>query len=194
MLRSSSGRSIADQSGMCRFVFVTMAREGKLAEARAAIKESVPDPVDQARAQLAAAIAAVENKQADKAALESSLPECRQAAQKYSWDVLLFIDAALRAGVPAEGVEPAVAILKPPYAAWGRLLQLRARLSASRSVEPADVLENYPAKTLAGGMARLELSRHNMRRDSGWYNTVKSWENADLAFGSLGVAQGMQKK
>jgi hypothetical protein len=170
------------------------AREGKLAEARAAIKESVPDPADQARVQLAAAVAAVENKQADKAALESILPECREAAKKHGWDVLLFIDAALRAGVPAEGVEPAVAALRPPYAAWGRLLQLRAHLSASRSLEPVDVLERYPANTLAGSMARLELSRHNMRRDSGWYNTVKGWENADLAFGSLGVAQGMQKK
>jgi hypothetical protein len=71
---------------------------------------------------------------------------------------------------------------------------LRAKLAASRSAESADVLEKFSENSLAGRVARLELSRHNMRRDSGWFNTVKSWPDPARAFGSLGVAQAMQKK
>jgi hypothetical protein len=170
------------------------AREGKLAEARSAIQKTGLDAADQFRDNFIAALVAVENKQADRSAYEALLPQSSTAAQKHPWTVLLLIDVALRAGVPAEGVEPAVTVLKKEFNSWAQLLVLRTRLAASRSVESADVLEKFPANSLGGRVARLDLSRHNMRRDSGWFSTVKGWENVDRAFGSLGVAQGMQKK
>jgi tetratricopeptide (TPR) repeat protein len=173
---------------------LALGREGKLPEAQAAIQKATALRHDQVRASYNTIVAAIENKQAGKAAFEAILPDCGAIAQKEPWVVLLLVDAALRADVPVEGVEPAVAALPGAFAGWGQLLILRARLKASRSVEPATVLEKFPANTLGGRMARLELSRHNMRRSSDWYNTVKEWETPDRAFGSLGVALGMQKR
>jgi hypothetical protein len=172
---------------------LALGREGKLADARTMIEKASQLPADRVRERYAAALAAVQNKQAGKEALEPILADCGAASQKHPWVVLLLIDAALRAGVPVEGVDPAVSTLAGPYVGWGQLLVLRARLAASRSAEPASLLEKFAANSLGGRMARLELSRHNMRRDSSWFNTVKEWEPPDRAFGALGVAQGMQK-
>jgi hypothetical protein len=173
---------------------LALGREGKLTEARPLFEKATTVRADQVRAQIAATIAAVENKQADKSAFEPVLAECGPAAQKHPWAVLLLIDAALRAGVAVDRVEPALATLSGPLAGWGQLLLLRAKLSASRSSEPADVLEKVPDDSLAGRVARLDLSRHNTRRDNDWFKTVKSWPEPARAFGSLGVAQGMQKR
>ncbi len=173
---------------------LALGREGKLAEAQSAIQKATALRHDQVRSSFNTIVAAVENKQAGKAAFEAILPDCSAVAQKEPWVVLLLVDAALRAGVPVEGVEPAVSALPGAFAGWGQLLILRTRLASSRSVEPANVLEKFPANSLGGRMARLELSHHNMRRSSDWYNTVKEWETPDRAFGSLGVALGMQKR
>ena len=68
----------------------------------------------------------------------------------------------------------------------------RKRLEASKAVETDAGLGSLTPKTLGGLVARLEMARHNTRRDSGWGKAVNAWDEGSKATGSMGVALGMQ--
>jgi hypothetical protein len=111
---------------------------------------------------------------------------------RLAWQGLRLVRIAQQAGVSAERLEQASSLIPAPLAGWGQLAVLRGRLSASRSMESADVLDKVSPQTLAHQLARLELSWHNTARSPSWGSTVQGWEEKDRAFGSLGVALGMQ--
>ena len=163
------------------------ARRGDLTKARAAIRDASTGPL-RLRAWVALIAAAADTGKVDADDVNRAVAQVRDGAAGQPWVVLRLIDVCLRSGVPAEPVLPAAQALAP----WGRLLVLRSRLAASRAQEPADVLEAFPANSLAGRVARIDLSRHNIRSTKSWASTVNTWDEAAHAFGSLGVALGMQ--
>jgi hypothetical protein len=109
------------------------------------------------------------------------------------WLVLRLIEAGAAAGVPSSTLEAAAGAIRGRLAAWAQLLLLRAHLSASRDVVPVELLDKLPPKSLASHVGRVELSAHNMRHNSAWAGTVKTWPDPAGAYGALGVALGMQK-
>lgn len=170
-----------------------LARQGKLDEARKAARE--PGSKDgQLRGMVAVAAAAAETKQGTddvQPALDAAKAIGPRA--ELGWPLLRLVQVGLQAGLPADQLEPALASMEnTDQRAWGKLLLLRAKLQASRAVEPADAAEALPAASLAGAVARLELARHNTRLDRGWAGKVKAWDDGPRAVGSIGVALGMQ--
>ncbi len=172
-----------------------LARQGKLPEARKLCENrSVPDGT-RLRFLIALAVAAAEAKQGTED-LQTALDAVKDvgARPELAWELLRLVEAGLAAGLPAEKLEAAVpGFADANAAAWARFLLLRSRLSASRTVEPIDLVEPMPPGTLGGLVARLELARHNTRQSSGWASKVKSWDEPARVLGSLGVALGMQK-
>jgi hypothetical protein len=163
------------------------ARRGDLSKARAAAKSA---PNEQAQfAALVALVAAGEGKPAPEDVLRAV---AAARAGRQPWAALRLVDVGLRAGVPAADLEPAAAAAGA-LAGWARLLMLRAELAASKAPAAVEKLDGFAARSLAGRVARMDLSRHNQRAGGGWANTVKAWEDAPRAFGSLGVALGMEK-
>ena len=108
-----------------------------------------------------------------------------------AWAILRLVRVGQQAGVSAERLEPAVAAIPGPLVGWGQLALLRARLDSSRSVEPVDGLDRI-APSLAREVARVELAWHNTRRSRTWERTMQDWKDGPRAFGSVGVALGLQ--
>jgi hypothetical protein len=173
-----------------------LARQGKLPDARKVIQQADPSVIDgtKLRYLIALGVAAAEAKQGTED-LQAAVDAAKEAPRReLAWPLLRLIEAGIRAGLPAEKLEPAVAgITDWDAAAWASLLLLRARLASSRAVEPAELAEAIPANSPGGLVARLELARHNTRISPGWGAKVKSWDEGPRILGSLGVALGMQK-
>jgi hypothetical protein len=104
------------------------------------------------------------------------------------------VEQVQAAGVSEDKAEVAVnAIEDRPARAWGQLALFRARLAATKGVADHAEADKVDPRSVAHQLARQELARHNTRRDGGFANVVKNWDDLERAFGSLGVAQGMQK-
>ena len=74
----------------------------------------------------------------------------------------------------------------------GQLVVIRDRAARTRSAIPMTEVEKINAKSPVGLLARLEAARQNTWVDAGWAATVGSWDESSRAFGSLGVALGLQ--
>jgi hypothetical protein len=170
-----------------------LGRQGKPDAARST-SGAINDKAASLRAWVAVAAASADGKQPDKAAFDAALNDrLLRSASAHPWVLLRLLDAGLRAGIPADRLQPAASAIPGPLGAWAQGLLFRSRLGDSKAPESAEVLDKFPANSLAGRVARLELSRHDTRLDGGWANTVRSWEDGPRAFGSLGVALGLQK-
>ena len=141
-------------------------------------------------------LAAATGDPADVNAASDALAQARDvnpAAQ--AWTALRVVELAQRAKLGGERVKAATAAVPGTLNAWAQLLAFRERLAAARSVEnPSVIEETFPMQSLAANVARLELAWHNTKRERGWGSKVRSWDEGPKAFGSLGVALGMQGK
>jgi hypothetical protein len=108
---------------------------------------------------------------------------------------LRLVELAQRARVGDDRVAAAANAVPGPLNAWAKLMVFRSRLAATKAVENVSTIEEtFQTQSLAANVARLELARHNTHRDGGWGGKIRSWEEGPKAFGSLGVALGMQGK
>lgn len=190
----SPGKAVEEEEADAIGRADALARQGKLEEARRQAERLAVEGGGRLRALIALAVAAVESKNGNED-LDKALAAARSTTPRpeLAWPLLRLVHAGQEAGLSAEQLEPAVAAINEPgLAGWGRLLLLRARLKSSRSTEGTDLAESIPGDALGGLVARLELARHNARRDRNWVKTVNSWEGGSHAVGSLGVALGIQ--
>lgn len=170
-----------------------LARLGQLGEARKEAEVFIKSPTVLFQALVALADGAFSTKQGEAADLDAALAGVRAGAP--DWVYLRLVELSLDADIDAARIEPVVvAITDSALRAWARLLIYRKRLTASKAIEGEDGLSNLPPTTLGGRVARLEMAWHNTRRDGGWGKAVNGWDEAPKAFGSLGVALGMQGK
>jgi hypothetical protein len=146
------------------------------------------EPLFRALVEVAAATGQASDFEAALAALAKVDVEVRR---RVGWAILRLVWLGQQAGLSTERLDQAVGYVPRAVAGWGQLTLLRARLKASRSVEPADVLDKITTP-VAQQAARVELSWHNMHRNSSWAATAQGWDEGPRAFGLLGVALGMQ--
>lgn len=171
-----------------------LARQGKLDAARALANPVGATGGGKARVLIAVAVGAADTKNGtDDVKTAAEAAKAAGARADLDWPILRLLTSAAQAGVTGDVVEPAVAnVSDKGLAAWARLVALRGKLAASKSVEPMEAVEPIPANELGGMVARLELARHNTRLSASWGNAVKNWDEASRALGSMGVAMGMQ--
>jgi hypothetical protein len=187
------GKSLEDQENSAVGEADALARQGKLDEARALARTVPVQGGGRLRLLIAVAAAAHESKVSNDEVQPALDAVSSGSRPELSWPLLRLVEVGLAAGTSPDKLESAIAaIVDPNLAAWARLQMLRKQLASSRAVEPAELLDKIPPATAAGMLARLELSRHNLRRDSGWASTVRSWDDGPRALGSLGVALGLQ--
>lgn len=189
------GKSIADEEAFAIGRVNGLVRLGKPEEAVTTAGQVAVEGGARLRALIALAAATSDSGGDAAPRVRAALEQIREFTRRpdMAWPLLRLVALGAAVGVEAEQLAPAVgAITDPQLAAWARLLLLRARLAASRSIEPADAAEAIPAATLGGLVARLELARHNTGRSRGWAGTVQGWDEGPRALGSLGVALGIQ--
>jgi hypothetical protein len=170
------------------------ALQGQLEDARKTARAAASTEA-QFNALLAVAVAAVEAKAGDSADVEAALKAAEGVAdrRRLSWPLLRLVEFGSRAGLPEERVKAAVELIPDPgVRAWAQLTAFRAALAAKRETVSEEALKGLKPDSLAEQVARQELARHNVRYDSGWAKTVQGWEEGPRAFGSLGVALGLQ--
>jgi hypothetical protein len=150
------------------------------------------------RALVGVVAAAVEGNAGDKVDLEAAagmataMPRLPETA---AWPLLRLTRLAIRAGLPEDRQQAvAAAIAVPPVKGQAQLAVLRARLEASPQVVGEEAAAKVEGRGLAHRLGREALARHNVRVDAGWAKVVQGWEEPERAFGSLGVALGLQGK
>ncbi len=163
-----------------------LARAGKVDEARK-LADGDADADVKFRAALEIAAATREKGDADTAV--KRLEKVRNR-KRLAWPILRLVRLGRKAGLSAEDLAPAAAG-STPLNGWIELELFRDRLAASHATESPETVDKIP-DSLARKVARLELAQHNTRRDGGYARTVAGWDDKERAFGSMGVALGMQ--
>lgn len=175
-----------------------LARRGQLGEARKRASGQESDPAVQFRAWLALAAAAVDAQASDTTDIEAAMKlaegDVRNKAE-LSWSLLRLTRLALAAGMPPERVQEfADKIGNTTVRGRAQLAIFQANLAqAKQSVEDsaADTIE---AKSLARALAAQALARHNTRLGANYAAVVQGWPQPQRAFGSLGVALGLEDR
>jgi hypothetical protein len=171
--------------------------QGEKARQQAASKEF--DEEVQFRAWLALATVAADNKSTDHADLEATLKMAETSQRgkpELSWALLRLTKMAIAAGLPDERVlSLADQVADRSLRGRAKLAVFRARLAAkSTQIFEESAADKIEPSSLARGLAAQALARHNTRLQSSWAATVQSWQPPLKAFGSLGVALGLQDR
>jgi hypothetical protein len=176
-----------------------LARLGQWDDAKQKAANRRFGPNAQFRAHVGLAAAAVDAKSAEAvAAVEAALnffhAEVRNR-RPLAWDVYRLAALAQRAGVSEERLR-ALAEDNPDPALRGRTQLAAFRMQLARSKEAAEdgAAEQAVGPSVAQLLAFQALARHNTRRDADWAKGVASWEEPRRAFGSLGIALGLQDR
>jgi hypothetical protein len=110
------------------------------------------------------------------------------------WDLFRLVELGIKGGVPEEKLQPLVDMIGTPnLRGRAQLDLLRNRLAKSSSVVPETDADKVGSPT-SHAQARLALAEHNTRLDSSWAKVARGWPDPFKAFGSLGIALGMQPK
>jgi hypothetical protein len=172
-----------------------LARQGQWEQAREKAR-SAPSPPVRFRALLAVAAAAADARPGDPTDAEAAVQMAQgelQGKVDSPWLLLRLTHVALRSGLGEDRLQGLVAVI-PARAVRGRarLALLRARLASARQVVDEAAADKIDPQALSHALAREELARHNVRYDGSWAKRVQGWEEPLRAFGSLGVALGLQ--
>jgi hypothetical protein len=109
------------------------------------------------------------------------------------WELLRLAEAAVKAKAKSEDVQTILGkITSREVQDWARLASLRTRAAGSQYALDLSEAEKISGSSPAGLLARLEVARQNTWADKGWAPTIDSWDEPLRAFGSLGVALGLQ--
>jgi hypothetical protein len=169
-----------------------MARKGDLAGARQSASRPA-QPVVRLTALLAVAEAAVESGQA-----EAAQPELEEACKLLGdgggppWLLFRLVRLGAQAG-RAEAVEKYARLIQDPgLRGQAELELLDSRLAATPGPADESLLEAFPKGSVALGLARERLARHNARV-GGDVKAIDSWEpDGHRALGHAGQALGLQ--
>jgi hypothetical protein len=181
--------AVGQAGGLARLGQWDQAREKALA---------APKAPAQLQALVEVAAAAVDAKAGNTAALDAAVQLAAgdlKGRVDNGWLVWRLVRLGVRAGLDGDKLKGAVDGLPAQEKALrgrAQLEILRGRLAAKQPVDEG-VLQQVDEQTLSARLAREELARHNVAYDEGLAKTVQKWEDPDRAFGSLGVALGLQQ-
>ena len=112
-----------------------------------------------------------------------------------AWSMLRLTHIALRAGLPEERVQAlADRIANRSLRGRAQLALFRSRLAQLKQPVEDSAADKVDSRSLARGLAAEDLARHNTRQSAGWAAAVQGWQQPLKAFGSLGVALGLQDR
>jgi hypothetical protein len=179
-----------------------LARHGELAAAQQLLAKVGRAPVHSLPGLVALAGAALDKDQAGLARpmLEEALglavdPATAKAVSP--WLLLWLIRLSVQAGLDAQRLQTAANAI-PDLALRGRaqLEIIRNQLAANPATAEESIVQPIPSETLAHGLGREELARHNVRAGSAEIaKRVSSWEPEKVrALGNIGVALGEQDR
>lgn len=184
------GNDLAERDAALYGRVAGLAEAGKLEEARQAVATA-----DTNAAKLVAWIRLVDAVgQASESDLKATMAALSAVDTRgLEWELLRLVRASVRSGSKSEDVQAVIAKMSPrEMQDWGRLTSLRTRAETSQyALDLADA-EKLSASSTVGLLARLEVAWQNTWADKGWASTIDSWDETPRAFGSLGVALGLQ--
>lgn len=169
-----------------------LARQDQKEKAR--LQAGKNDFGEEVRFQALLALAANGEAQDVEAAIKMA-EEHLQDKPELSWLLYRLVRVGIAAGLPEERLRAATAVIADP-AVRGRaqLAILRDRLEKAKQGVEDSAADPVEAQSVARLLAAQALARHNTRLGSGWAKTVQSWPQPAQAFGSLGVALGLQDR
>jgi hypothetical protein len=169
-----------------------LARKGKLPEGQARAREAV-SPHVKLRSLVAVGSATEQGADTLSAACKMALDGLPSAGQE-SWVLLRLVRLGIRAKLPEDLLRKVSDTIEDPAVRGRAKLELfRAKLGQLREVVATDPTDALGLHTPAGGLARADLARHNVKFDSRYLRTTESWPEPLNAFGTLGALQGAQK-
>lgn len=175
-----------------------LARRGQWGEARKRASGQEFDAMVQFRAWLALAAAAVDVQAADTTDIEAAMKLAEGALRnkpELSWSLLRLTRLALAAGMPRERVQEfADKIGNPTVRGRAQLAVFQADLAQAKQPVEDAAADKIEAKSLARALAAQALARHNTRLDAKYAAVVQGWTQPQRAFGSLGVALGLEDR
>src|SRR5262249_36864931 len=112
-----------------------------------------------------------------------------------AWPFLRLTQLAIRAGLSEERAQTFTAVIAN-RAVRGRaqLALFRVRLDQAKQLVEESAVDTVEPRSLGRTLAGQALARHNTHRDTAWAKTVQGWQQPMQAFGSLGVALGLQDR
>lgn len=112
-----------------------------------------------------------------------------------AWSMLRLTHIALRAGLPDDRVQSlADRIANRSLRGRAQLDLFRSRLAQLKQPAEDSAADKIDPRSLARHLAAEDLARHNTRLNAGWAAAVQGWQQPLKAFGSLGVALGLQDR
>jgi hypothetical protein len=112
-----------------------------------------------------------------------------------AWSMLRLTHIALRAGLPDDRVQAlADRIANRSLRGRAQLALFRSRLAQLKQPAEDSAADKIDSRSLARRLAAEDLARHNTRLNAGWAAAVQGWQQPLKAFGSLGVALGLQDR
>jgi hypothetical protein len=184
------GKDLAERDAALYGRAAGLAQIGKLDDARQAIGQA-----NTASAKLVAAIRlvdAVAKPSADD--LSTAISALGTVDMRpLEWELLRLVEACVVEPDKAENLEAVLGKFPTrEMQQWAALCALRLKAQRSQYALDLAQVEKIPADSPAGLLARLEAARQNTWADKGWASKISAWEEAPRAFGSLGVALGLQ--
>jgi hypothetical protein len=79
-----------------------------------------------------------------------------------------------------------------PLRGWDELHLFRLQLSRESGKVDENLADSVDRNSLSNKLARIELVRHNVRKDRASVDAVEQWDKALQPFGYLGIALGLQ--
>jgi hypothetical protein len=180
-----------------------LARQGKWEQAREKARQDRYGEAVRVRALAGVAVAAVAARLPESGDIETAAHAAVARAAEadgqerldLAWLMLRLTGLGQR-GSLSEDRLTALASAVPDRSLRGRaqLVLFRDRLQPKEGVVEEAVLEHVDSRSPAHRLARSDLARHNTRLDPGWARVVQGWSEPLQAFGSLGVARGLEDR
>jgi hypothetical protein len=175
-----------------------LARQEQWDEARQKAQLERNGEIFQFQALLAVAAAAVDNKVPNTNDVEAAIKLAETKLRdkpELSWPLLRLTQLALRAGLSEERLRALAAVIADrSLRGRAHLAIFRAQAALSKQEIEESAADKVETKSLSHALASRELARHNIRLNSSWAPTVQGWQQPLKAFGSLGIALGLQDR
>jgi hypothetical protein len=175
-----------------------LARQRKWDEARHQAGVEEYGEVVQFRARLAIAAAAVDDKVPDTTDIEAAIQMAEgnlSTKAELSWSLLRLTQLALATTLPEDRVQAlADKIGNSAVRSRAQLAIFRARLAQMKQPAEDSAADKVDTNSLARSLAAEALARHNTRLGANYAAVVQGWAQPQRAFGSLGVALGLQDR
>jgi hypothetical protein len=154
--------------------------------------------IAQFQALLALASAAVDAKVAGADDVEKAIHFAESKLRdkpELAWSFLRLTQLAIRAGLPDERLQAFTAVIAD-RAVRGRaqLAIFLARLDQAKQIVEDSAADKVEPRSLSRLRASQALARHNTQLERGWAKAVQGWQQPMQAFGSLGIALGLQDR